>query len=506
VERARSPQAAGARAKGEAGASRAEADVIERRRVSQAEPQPRRTPTASIRKRVFLLAAALLLVLAVLSIRQRYLQPSPEGPSLEQVLSELDDSDPGWRLEALEEARPTVPDERNSAPVVLAAHGMMPKGAFEVPNIERFDRVPAPDLLHEATAVLLAKELAPVEPALLLARQLADMPAGRHRLVYDPNPFATHLSEQQKTRVVVHALRYDALRLAQKGDVRQALRSCKAMLHAARSIDDEPLLLSQLIRRACVLPAASAIERTLALGVPPLDDLARVQELVAEEEAHPSLILGLRGERATLHVYLTGLADGSISPATLHVLDGTTADMSLRIRFMGGTIRNMARRDHPRILQWMNRAIANARLPAHEQRAAEQALLDEIAALPRSMELAAVLLRLRNPVTELFRQKHALLRSLTVLLALERHRQEKGAWPGKLEELAPKHLSAVPLDPYDGKPLRYRRLADGVIVYSIGRDGKDDGGKLNNDSPFDPGFDLGYRLWNVEQRRAPRAK
>lgn len=53
----------------------------------------------------------------------------------------------------------------------------------------------------------------------------------------------------------------------------------------------------------------------------------------------------------------------------------------------------------------------------------------------------------------------------------------------------------VPLDAYDGKPIRYRRLADGVVVYSVGADGKDDGGKA--------GADLGYRLWDVDRRRQP---
>ena len=40
----------------------------------------------------------------------------------------------------------------------------------------------------------------------------------------------------------------------------------------------------------------------------------------------------------------------------------------------------------------------------------------------------------------------------------------------------PEYLDTVPEDPFDGKPLRYKRLPKGYVVYSIGWDGKDDGG------------------------------
>jgi hypothetical protein len=40
----------------------------------------------------------------------------------------------------------------------------------------------------------------------------------------------------------------------------------------------------------------------------------------------------------------------------------------------------------------------------------------------------------------------------------------------------PTYLAAVPTDPFDGQPLRYKKLAKGYIVYSVGENGKDDGG------------------------------
>jgi hypothetical protein len=70
-----------------------------------------------------------------------------------------------------------------------------------------------------------------------------------------------------------------------------------------------------------------------------------------------------------------------------------------------------------------------------------------------------------------------------LLIALERYRLEHGAYPVKLDELAPKFVSAVPLDPWAGKPFGYKRVdpkADpqgrGFILYSYGTDLTDNGG------------------------------
>jgi len=46
-----------------------------------------------------------------------------------------------------------------------------------------------------------------------------------------------------------------------------------------------------------------------------------------------------------------------------------------------------------------------------------------------------------------------------------------------LNQLAPEFLKSVSTDCMDGQPLRYRRNADGTfLLYSVGENGKDDGG------------------------------
>jgi hypothetical protein len=59
-------------------------------------------------------------------------------------------------------------------------------------------------------------------------------------------------------------------------------------------------------------------------------------------------------------------------------------------------------------------------------------------------------------------------------IALRAHQSATGALPDRLEQLVPTYLEAIPIDAFDGAPLRYAK--DRGVVYSIGDDLADAGG------------------------------
>lgn len=62
-------------------------------------------------------------------------------------------------------------------------------------------------------------------------------------------------------------------------------------------------------------------------------------------------------------------------------------------------------------------------------------------------------------------------------IALKRHFLRQGQFPQELNELMPEFLPSVPIDYMDGQPLKYRLNLDGSFtLYSVGEDGRDDGG------------------------------
>jgi hypothetical protein len=98
---------------------------------------------------------------------------------------------------------------------------------------------------------------------------------------------------------------------------------------------------------------------------------------------------------------------------------------------------------------------------------------------------------------------HETFRRLTITaIALKRFQLRQGHFPATLGKLVPEFISAVPIDPMNIQPLRYRLNADGTFVlYSVGEDGKDDGGDptpTNSKSPPD--------LWNARDAVWPVAE
>jgi hypothetical protein len=74
---------------------------------------------------------------------------------------------------------------------------------------------------------------------------------------------------------------------------------------------------------------------------------------------------------------------------------------------------------------------------------------------------------------------HVRLDLAEVACALERFHLAREKYPEALTELEPKFIARVPKDFMDGQPLRYRRVENRAFkVYSVGLDGKDDGGEF----------------------------
>jgi hypothetical protein len=87
--------------------------------------------------------------------------------------------------------------------------------------------------------------------------------------------------------------------------------------------------------------------------------------------------------------------------------------------------------------------------------------------------------------------RDACLRLLRTDLALRLFRQERGRLPERLDELVPQYLAALPVDPFSDQPLVYHRGDGDFLLYSVGRDGADNGGHFGSSSDrLTPGYDL----------------
>ncbi len=66
--------------------------------------------------------------------------------------------------------------------------------------------------------------------------------------------------------------------------------------------------------------------------------------------------------------------------------------------------------------------------------------------------------------------------------ALKAYKSRHGEYPAKLAELVPEIISKVPMDPFSGKELLYKKDKNGFILYSVGWDIEDSGGSVDDDT------------------------
>lgn len=71
-----------------------------------------------------------------------------------------------------------------------------------------------------------------------------------------------------------------------------------------------------------------------------------------------------------------------------------------------------------------------------------------------------------------------------IAVALERYRQAHRKFPAKLKYLQPRFLKTIPTDHFIEKPFHYKRTKTGYLLYSVGPNMKDEGGKTPDPDSF----------------------
>lgn len=484
--------------------------------------QPRR------RRRILI---GLVVLIPTLCTAFAYLTTQRAGvQSLADALAESDRLDPNWRIADIEAMRLPYPEpEKNGINQVSRVRAAMPPTAWpewpfpqaaqapgRLADLRRLmdaslehDRL-APTLLNTEEERVLRAELARAAPAIELARQMTEFPYGRFPVKWSKDMVSTMLPHVQNTREVASLLKFDGLLRAHDQDLHGALRDVAATLHASRAIGDEEAFISQLVRMACDAVAVTLLERSLACGQAQEGDLANLQRELEAEAQTPFFLAGLRGERAGIDQLLDSVQHGEITfPQYRRILItmGSWSGVFGGNSFTGGAAFefNVARMflnvrgERARQLSYLNEIAESTKLPSWEALSAIEVKEKSLAETPT---LGAGLISSCSKLYAADLRAKAMLRTAFAAVALERYHLAKGKWPEKLADLVPHYLTEVPLDPFDGAPLRLARKGSALLVYSVSQDKLDQGGTFLA-NPIAPGSDIGFILHEPARRRAP---
>jgi len=260
---------------------------------------------------------------------------------------------------------------------------------------------------------------------------------------------------------------------------KQAADDVLLTLALARSLKAEPMLISQLVREASVAIATTGLEQVINRVTLPPESLSELSKAFQNMEDYDARGEGfnrsLIGEKVMVmaafkNANLQDLTAFAASDAT----DEQRQQMARHLKQPGGL------KDEEDYLKTTFEQFLTARKEDFPGRLKNAAAIQQHAAEATNGVLLLNNSWLTGYAGLVSKEAGGLanLRLALTAVALEQFRAgHNNRYPAILSELTPDYLSATPLDPFDGQPLRYRQQGAGYVLYSIGPDLKDDGGK-----------------------------
>jgi len=379
---------------------------------------------------------------------------------------------------AVSVAPPAVPDAANAALVYEQAFEALP-GADSLPpqwkdRPARWQKAPEAHLEDADFGDYLRRH----EPALKLFRAAAALPGCRFDRNFAHPSAGMLLPELVKMRQGARLLEAGARVRIKRGDLAGAAGDIAALRSMARHMRSDPILISMMVAMAIDGMADTTVERWLAGG-----ELRTAEQLEALRPAGAAslrrdLVRAFRMEEATGLATFADLSSGAINLQSFSSAEGTgDLGVSAVLNREGlGAWRVFFLRGELASYRWyMDRVQSLAAYPYHESRARWAAFESENRQ-PTGI-LTGLLLPALTRTAENAARAEARSRLADLAVAAERHRLKHGRYPGKLDELASDPAALAISDPFDGQPLRMVQADGGVVLYSVGPDGKDDGGR-----------------------------
>ncbi len=392
-----------------------------------------------------------------------------EGRRLARTLADLKEQ--GIPLTMGDLASP-CPDENNAARLWKAAQELLVIEGEDVKlineawqNFVRGNPFKAGDI--ESLSRLIEKN----REALDLVLQAAGKPCFRFGDL-DVKAFERKIPDAIKMLRAIRLLGFGAVFSAERGDVRGAIEELRNGLRFAPKIAEENSLITFLVAVAemkqvlfCLNKTVSGRDCDAELLFPVISDLDDLS-LGSWKEL---FVNSVRGEKILfLDVGLTFMTEK---------IHWALSEPDLPQEALYWLIRPLMKRDIVRCLPKYLELEEIVRQPYHQTREFWKSYKDEIDHLPWHSVISKMVL----PDLEASRMKLATLEALVLTtrtgLACRVFKARNGRYPNSLDELVPGLIPAVPADPFTGDPLVFKRKGEGFILYSLGSNQKDDGGR-----------------------------
>ena len=376
----------------------------------------------------------------------------------------------------------------NAAILYLRAAGSVRfPAAGEYRPISGMGRLPGPtEPLSPQMLEALEVQLAENPEAIQLAYEAAGLEHVRY-----PEAFVEGLPDHgPRLRALTSLLCEMAVFHGELGDSEKAVEALWAALRVSDSLADEPVLISMLIRVACRAVTIGVTNRVVHRVALTDEQLVRLIDAFAQSEQPASFTRVLAGDRCLYHLGFEG-------PATKMPVSWNSGSPPTDLLLHGYRALGLMAIDHGSYLDLMTQYVELSKLPMHEAVPEVKKVDQAVSSLSWARAAATKeFLELQGKTFVIYAMDIGRVRTARAALAVERYRLAHGKMPNALDVMAPGFIDEVPIDPFDGKPLRYRTLEEGFVIYSVAEDGVDNGGGAANAAgeTFGPGVDISFTI------------
>ena len=461
--------------------------------TTSTSPTPRRRFR---RVRIIVLGLAFMILAGVGFV---YYREWADEAELRAVIAEIEKTDPDWRmLQGTKQVK--IPDEENPTVIVEAVRKLLPPRWQNTTINAAIRKINPKYRLPDKIVEAIRAELQPLEQAVAGARKLAKV------LDKDRGVAPIHLHEEApeafQLLLISELLIHDATLRAYEGDMETALARCPAIVLAGTARSEYPSLLTFLVHESCRRLCVDFLERALAQGQPSVLCVEKVQRLLEGEVTKLQIADALRTDRALSNLLIAQLRAGKIDQKLVQT--AFFRKKGILGTFTGYFDKPSLTQFETQVLKYYGEAIEVAKAPMHHRPQLWTALWGRWESAHDAVKSAV--LGIGGHLHESLLGQ-AELRCAIAALAAERFRLQTNRWPKNQDDLLEcKLLVNLQLDPYTGTPLRFRHTVDGLVIYSVGRNGNYAGDAWDNDT-IPRGVERSeFRLWNVDQRRQPPPK
>lgn len=333
---------------------------------------------------------------------------------------------------------------------------------------DAFDKILDGEILDKEEKTKISELISKNKQSFERLKEVIERPYFKYETDWDKPAVAYRIPSAVKIIQFMKLYSVDTLLKAEEGRLNDAIDQYFSMLTFSSKLLDEPFLIPYLISIAVTRLQIELLNRIISSKKLNDETLLKVLKSLETDVWQKGLTKSIESERAFFIDCARKVLKGN-----KEVSEELGVYKSIFWLF-----RPFIRSDSSFAMKLYDGAVEIYKIPYYKTSELFESLWENFRPPKSRLHILTVLL-VPNFRTSFFKYSvlEAEILAARAGIACKIFQNKYGVFPEQLSQLVPDILAEVPTDPFSGNPLIYRKTPSGFIVYSVGSNGKDDGGR-----------------------------